>query len=157
MQLAENTLPTLPDNLPKIDIDKAVQYRLNGLTMAEIGKIFNCSKQAVSQALAPYKSVPKGYKTYKDRKAEILELKQYELVSSVDAAAIKKMQPYQAITAVGILEDKIRLIRGESTSNVSVHSVVDDLNKRKQELLDRLNTVDNSVDNADIKEGNDTN
>lgn len=142
MQTAQDILPTLPDNLPKIDIDKAVQHRFNGLTMAEIGKIFNCSKQAVSQALAPYKNIPKGYKTYKDRKAEILELKQYELVCAVDAAAIKKMQPYQAITAIGILEDKIRLIRGESTQNVSVHSVVEDLQKRKEALLNKLRPVD---------------
>jgi len=134
----------LDANNKGIDVKKALELRQQGVTYTDIGKVFNVSKQAVEQALRPYKGKFRQLEQYKVNRADILAEIQLEILKSLDCDSIKKASAYQRIGMYGILYDKERLERGESTENVSV--IVGAI----QELRDkrRTVTVDKSVDKS---------
>jgi hypothetical protein len=112
-------LPAPP--LPKIDIKKAIEMRLKGVSCADIGKLFGCSRQAVHQALKPYVDTDGlDLEVWKEKRADILASKQATALQALDAEDIKKASPKDKALIFGILYDKERLERGQSTSNVSV-------------------------------------
>lgn len=111
---------TTPKN-KKIDIQKALELRSKGLTEPEIAELFNCTKQAVNKALKPYAGLfDDGIEAFKKHRADLLALGQRELLLSVDPDDIKKMSVKDRVVAMGILYDKERLERGQSTSNHSI-------------------------------------
>jgi len=55
-------------------------------------------------------------------KPTLIKISQSKIMDHVllDDEAIKELNPYQAALSFGILEDKLRLIEGKSTSNINV-------------------------------------
>jgi len=55
-------------------------------------------------------------------KSTLIKISQSKIMDHVllDDEAIKELNPYQAALSFGILEDKLRLIEGKSTSNINV-------------------------------------
>lgn len=123
--MAKNTaLQDLPDDRVKIDLNKLVELRMQGMKSIDLAQYFKCSRQAIHQALKRYTLDPKNLKDYRKTKADRMELLQGMIVTSIDESVIKKASFLQRVTGAGILEDKIRLIRGESTENINIRSVV---------------------------------
>jgi hypothetical protein len=92
------------------------------LTTREIGAIADCTHVNVIETLRRYHVNQQHLKTYKSNRADIIAGMQSRLLASVTDADIKKAPLGSRIMAAGILYDKERLERGQSTANVSVHS-----------------------------------
>ena len=105
----------------KIDLPKALELRQKGLTEQEIADLFHCTKQAVSKALKPYADLFNGeIEVFKKNRADLFASTQRELLESFDPSDIKKMNVKDRVIALGIMYDKERLERGQSTSNLSI-------------------------------------
>ena len=102
----------------KIDRDKALKMIQGGMSQQEIADIYQVSRQSVSALLARVEANKDITAQYRDKKAEVLETIQTELLSSVRADDPKSAQ--QLVTSAAILEDKIRLERGQATVNTTV-------------------------------------
>ncbi len=105
----------------KIDVQKALQLRLKGVSYEDIGKQFGVSRAAVYQRLKPV--IPENnvdLETFKQNRADLLAAKQKIILESMTQEQIDKIPPGSRPTAFGILYDKERLERGQSTENVIV-------------------------------------
>jgi arsenate reductase-like glutaredoxin family protein len=88
------------------------------LTRAEIGKLAGCSPNRVSEILQEIKTSTE-LKEFASNKDKVFEDLQYRLVNLADDDTLKSMLNKRGFTDLGILEDKTRLIRGESTANIA--------------------------------------
>ena len=133
-----------------ISLEAIAALRREGMSCSQIADALGCSKQNVQQRLADADDlVDFGHR--KDHKFENLQRKIY---GSIDAVKHQKSSLLQDVTALGILEDKIRMLRGQATLRIESFSVtasLDDLERRKQELLKtvRCTTVQDVVPTTD--------
>ena len=117
---------------------------MKGNTLADIGKVFNCSKSAVKQLLDKYLPDGVDVESVKKYRAEILTAKSSQLLTSLTPDKIKEMTGQSLATSFGILYDKERLERNLSTDNVSVAHLDSDLvalQAKKKQLEDELNDL----------------
>jgi len=113
-------------------IEKILKYRKQGLSLPEIGGILGISKQAVHQRLQPYAEELENLEDYKEHRADILALKGRQILKNIDNDRLEKASAYQLAGMYGILYDKERLERGESTHNIaSIHSDIQELKALK--------------------------
>lgn len=119
--------------MPKVKVDKdklnkRTKMKLGGLTYQEIADIEGVSKQAIQQQLTDFVPNLGALETYKKHRADILAAKQVELLHALTKDKIKDASALQLITGMGILTDKERLERGQSTQNVEtiIHSLTND-------------------------------
>ena len=143
------SLPPIRQKQP-LSVPMVAQLLVKNYKAPDIAAAFGISKQAVYQFIDRNKAKLAILKTFKDNKADILEELQYDIVSSVDSADLKKMQPYQKITAIGILEDKVQVIRGESSSKNQLSVVLNIACQSHDKVIDIKvdKSVNNSVDNT---------
>jgi hypothetical protein len=138
-------LPKLKSN-EKIDLDKAIELRCRGMSYTDIAKYFNCTKSAVSQRLTPLLGdLDISLETFKKHRADIMAGKGAELLNSLTPDEIKKIPPGSRLTGYGILYDKERLERGESTSNIDIHQTI----RREHELEAKLRELDERLERLD--------
>lgn len=102
----------------KIDKQAAQAMVRGGMSQQQIADIYQVSRQSVSALLARVEANKDITAQYRDKKAEVLETIQTELLSNVRADNPKEAQ--SLVTSAAILEDKIRLERGQSTVNATV-------------------------------------
>ena len=142
-----------------VPIGTLIAYAEQGLTNADIGKLVGISHQAIYERFAKIGYSPKNRKQYQEHKAEIYETIQIAIANALSEADWKKVSPAQAITSLAILEDKIRLLRGQSTANVSVlsqiiasahqqvntpaHTIIDDNKSIDAQVIDTVDNTDN--------------
>ena len=150
--LQRGTIPELADiTADKIDVDKAIELRLKGLTYQDIANYFGCAKQSVWQRLQPFIPKTEGLKAFKQHKADLLAAKQAELLFSLTPEAIKDTTPYQRVGMFGILYDKERLERGQATEIVEYNEFEEqtqDLASKKRAIEERLAAM--GVDVVDV-------
>ena len=114
-------MSNLPQHQHKFDRTKALKLRIQGLSYENIGTLLGVSAQSVAKALKKM-----GGDQMEDRaafqahKAEVLETLQYRVVTSIKDTDIEKMSVKDRMLGIGILHDKIRLERNQSTANHSV-------------------------------------
>jgi len=111
--------PLAPLNGQQFDRAKALELRMkHNMSYGQIGTQLGVSGESVRKAL---KKVGADHaplrQAFQENKAEVLELLQLRIVKSIDDEQIKKMAPRDKFVAIGILHDKIRLERNQSTSN----------------------------------------
>jgi hypothetical protein len=97
----------------------------------EIAESVKCSKQLVSNVLQRYGIEPNTVDSYKNNRAEIFAGLQDKILKTVDIDDIKEASVLQRITSAGILYDKERLERGQTTQNIGaligmIHQIQDD-------------------------------
>ena len=120
--------PTANKNIPKSDI---IALKLAGLNTRQIAETLGCSKTNIHNRLKQYEPEIKGLKVYKDHRADIFALEQKRLLDSIDDKDIKKTPIAARMTSFGILYDKERLERGESTENIAhIHKVAKGIRDR---------------------------
>jgi hypothetical protein len=134
--LPATTTPTKPpakSSAPKyIPLADLIAYRKKGLTLQEIGTLTGCTKVSVCQRL---KDVDlEGLENFKDYKDKVFEDQQRGILKTLTPDRIKTMSPGTAITAVAILEDKIRAIRGQATEIIEHRQLQVDLNRAIDQL-----------------------
>jgi len=103
----------------KVNKDLVLLKALQGHSNTDIATQFEVTPSAISQMLKPYKQVINGFLVFKEDKATALEMKQFLLVNNLNDATIKKMSGRDTAVSIGILHDKIRLERDQSTANVA--------------------------------------
>lgn len=110
----------------KLDVAKALKLRVQGNTCEEIGKIFGVTRQAVAQALTKFEPFVAGLESgtltaYSEERANLFNAAELGLTASLlDPEAIQKASLRDRAVSFGIIYDKGRLERGQSTSNLSV-------------------------------------
>jgi hypothetical protein len=121
-----------PHQNAKIDVSKAVEMRLRGLTLEEIGNQFGATKGAVHKAISKYCPDAIDVQVYKDNESNLLAALKSRIVNNISDEKIADMNAYQLSTMLAMMIDKSRLIDGKSTSNVEavISSAMDIVNKR---------------------------
>lgn len=114
-QNARQTAMAFPS---KIDKQAAQAMIRGGMSQQQVADIYQVSRQSVSALLARVEANKDITAKYRDNKAQVLETIQTELLSSVRADNPKEAQ--SLVTSAAILEDKIRLERGQSIVNTTV-------------------------------------
>lgn len=110
----------------KIDVAKALKLRLQGNTFDEIGRIFNCHRSAVQQALQKFEAFTSQAETgtltaYSEHRADLFNVVEQHLTGSLlDPDAMAKASLNNRAYALKVIHEARRLEKGESTSNVSV-------------------------------------
>jgi hypothetical protein len=123
---SEMTLDTVDDFSDKpVPVEKLLKWRKQGLSYDEIGSMIGRSKQAVHQRLAPYRDAIENLPAFKENRADIFAIHQQRLLNSLSDDDIRKIPPGSRFTGIGILYDKERLERGQSTGNISMESLVE--------------------------------
>ena len=112
----------------RIDVGRAFKLRMSGLSYQEIGNALGgFSDSGICDALQSFTRLldsPEMVNTYRENEAEVLDAVRAKLITSLaDDLAVKKgkgkLSGYQKVGMYGILFDKMRLLRNESTANVS--------------------------------------
>jgi len=94
------------------------------LTTREIAKLADCDHSNVVRTLQRYEIDHTNVEAFKEHRGEILAGMQERIIKSITEADIKAMPVGQRLMGFGIIYDKERLERGQSTSN-SVNLNVD--------------------------------
>jgi len=90
-----------------------------GLTQREMSDLTGIPKSTIQYRLQQFKDDPE-FRNFKANKADVLEELQFKLASVVDHDLLKSMVSKRGMTDLAILEDKIRLMRGEATSITTI-------------------------------------
>ena len=101
-----------PQQQQLTETQQIVALANKGNTERDISTLTGIPKTTIHQTLQQVKQSP-DYRGYCDNKADVLELLQYQIANAVDHDSIKTMLSKRGLTDLAILEDKIRLIRGQ--------------------------------------------
>jgi len=128
-------LPETPESAPKgIPIDKILELRRKDLSHGQIAELLGCSRSNVTQRLKDHQEDLDGLDRFKKHRADIFAYKQMQMVQSLTADKLQKAPLNVLMPALGILYDKERLERGQSTNNVSVRGSLEKLATSATEL-----------------------
>lgn len=110
-----------------------------GNSRVEIAKTTGLSKTTVFREIQRLKTNP-DFLDFQENKDKTFEALQYKLINLADDATLKTMLMKRGFTDAAILEDKIRLIRGQATeiSDVQLRGLILHFQSAK--------SVDNPVD-----------
>lgn len=113
---------------------KAIELRSKGLTLEDIGKHFDVTKQAIHSLFKRHIPYIETVDEIRNSRADILTAKGIELLLSLTPDEIKKMPPGSRAMAFGLFFDKERLEMEKSTENISIYEVE---NKYSSKLLEK--------------------
>jgi len=143
------SLPTITDPqnsaTKSIPIESIIEYRKKGLTTREIATLLNCSHPNIVQRLQTVTADVDSLDSYKIHRADILALNGRRLLSHVTDEKLQKASAYQLAGMYGILYDKERLERGQTTANVGYADYtrsVAEMDKEISRLEAELGAVD---------------
>jgi len=114
--------PYAPKDIP---LQKLIELRSKGLSYQEIAKIVGCSKPNVFYRLQEYKEEIDNLEAFKKHRADILSLKQSQILNSLTIEDIKECSAYQRVGMFGILHQNERLARDQSTGNIAVEALIE--------------------------------
>ena len=114
------------------------------LTHREIGRLLGISQQCVSKRLKAFAPRLKLLNGYKRHRADMLTLKQAEIMDAMTPDKIEAASLLQMTTAIGILHDKERMERGQSTANIDIHCEV-------RQALERVQALREAVESEEIE------
>ena len=118
----------------KVNVSTALAMKLEQkLSYAQIAKLQGCSPAGVHKALR-HLLPDEGTKTFQQHEADILSAVRLKVISQVDDRRLKKLSARDAIVSAAVLIDKERLLRGLSTSNVSVRVMTSELREIEAQL-----------------------
>lgn len=122
----EKGLETLPRTCKHrqkgTDPARVAELLSKGLSHAQAAKICGVSRQAVDSLAKRHGLDPEAVAHFRKHKGAIMDAMQARLIGSITDTDIAKMAPRDRVLAFGVLFDKSRLEKGESTSNISLFS-----------------------------------
>lgn len=144
-----DTIDTIP---AEIEIDKKIDmsdvfrlYYKHDLSYREIGEKYNTSAQNIQQRLSRFTSVlptREEISTYRQNKSQILEAVELRLIDNlVDADKLKQASLNNVAYAFQQVATQNRLEKGLATERIdciSITASLSDLERRKQELLQKI-------------------
>ena len=141
----------------KIDTSAMIKaYFVNGLSESDIARMQGISRQAVNQALKPYKSLiadPVKLRAYKDNRSLIFDGLESELVS---LCLVKDKHKKATLGNVAYALDKVyninRLEKNQSTQNININSMVSHVNNEIERATEQLKALEQSINTNEINE-----
>ena len=130
--------------IPKITYAKAFELiTVKGLSYREAAAIIGVKHPSLWEFCKTHDIPTKdAFEKYKKNKANILDAKGMQLLESLTTSDIKeKASPYQRVGMYGILYDKARLERGESTQNVAYRDISENLAEIDKEIAELQGTI----------------
>ena len=150
----EPTPAELPNNLhkgiPLYDIIDCIENK--NLSITDTAKLLNCTKSNVSERLSSAGYRPNYLEHYKNHRADILASYQQIILNSLTPKDLEKAALSQKIMAYGVLYDKERLERGQSTENIAYADITkaqEIVDKRLAAFEERYNIKRTATDNVD--------
>ena len=116
----ENLPDTTKHRAKGIDWVEVLNLKQKGLSHAQIGTLLDCSRQNVDYLVKNYGQELAMVETYKKNRADLLASKQSQLLTALTPEKIDKMAGRDLVVSLGILQDKERLEKNQSTTNVSL-------------------------------------
>jgi predicted DNA-binding protein YlxM (UPF0122 family) len=107
----------------KLNVQKAIQQKMQGMNNSEIAKSQNVSRNTVSRMLKPILEQladPETIEYYRKEQAQILDGLAAKTVAAISDDKLENASFRDLCVGAGILIDKSRLIQGQSTSNSSI-------------------------------------
>ena len=127
-----------------IPIEQMIELHEKGLSNPQIAAILHCSTGNVQARLSKCLEIITHTENYKKNRANILTYHQQAISSVLSASEVKPLKTARelkdAATAYGILYDKERLERGQSTANVDIHQTsakLDAIRARRAEIAQK--------------------
>lgn len=113
-----------PKKNTKVDIAEAVKQRCKGYSLQEIGDNQGVTKQAIDQALAPYKEHISKLAIYRGNRDSLQDMAASKCLEALLTKDMESEKASSVAAAFKVFNDASRLERGESTSNVKL-AVID--------------------------------
>jgi hypothetical protein len=101
-------------------MDKAIKFRMENMSYGDIAKYFSIPKATVQARLKPFFGKDIDVPAFKMHRADLFAGQQQRVLSAITDTDIKKASLRDKVISAGILFDKERLERGQSTSNSSI-------------------------------------
>ena len=106
----------------EVPIERLLKLHADKLSYRAIAQEVGGDVANVYRRIKHHEASQEGTELYKLHRGDIFAALQERLISSLSDDEIQKMAPRDRILGVGILYDKERLERGQSTSNVDIHA-----------------------------------
>ena len=110
---------TLPTNNPA-PIEQIIEMYQKGMIVNDIAKYLKVTHSAISQRLAPYREGIKGLQTFKNNQADLLTLVKRNILFTLTPDKLKAASAYQLTGMYGIIDERERLARDQSTQNIGI-------------------------------------
>jgi len=134
-----STLPDLSIYNPKdIPLSVLIDYRRRGLTYRQIAKLVGCSHVNVIKRLEGYCQDIDTVESYKRNRADVLAVVQSKILHNITKSDITKCNLRDKVISMGVLYDKERLERGQSTDIVDIRSLTMDITDLVKQCQDKL-------------------
>ena len=125
------TVKFRPKYIPLEKIRELIEVK--ELDTVQTAAILGCNAESIRTRCIRH-GIKHGLKRWKQTKADILASKQRQLLESLDMGALKEMSPGTRVTAFGILFDKERLERGQSTANIAYNDYTQQMSEMDKEI-----------------------
>ena len=134
----------------KIDLRKAYNMRYHQkLSFGEIAKLFDCDKSSVFRALERFEKIignPDDIQVYEANKPNLLSAVEMRLLENLtNEDKLKDASLNNVAYSLTQVSNANRLARGLATEiydNFTIQASLEDIRKRKQELMKELQVVD---------------
>ena len=137
MPAAQTEQPNnLHKGIPLYDIIDCIQNK--NLSISDTARLLNSSKSNISTRLSKAGYKPNYLQHYKDHRADILSSYQQIILNSITPEDLKKAGLSQKMMAYGVLYDKERLERGQSTENIAYA----DMAKAQAQVQEKLHAFE---------------
>ena len=110
----------------KISRSKAVELAAKGLlTHEEAASLTDNCRQRISQLVQEYKDSP-DFKLLTEKKDTVFESLQTKIIQNISQTDLVKANLQQKIWSLGVLQDKVQVLRGQasSISEVDIRGVI---------------------------------
>ena len=105
--------------------------RKQGMTMQSIANAMNCTYSNIQQILQRECITVDKLQDFKSQRADLFADIQRKIILSMAQDDYKKVCPRDKAWIIGVLYDKERLERGQSTENVALCSIVEQINRNR--------------------------
>jgi hypothetical protein len=127
-----------------IPLDKLIVLREKGLSYVQIGKILGCTAANVKIRLNALGMTLESdvVEKFKEKRADILASHQFQVLENLGPEKLKKAGVRELSVMFGILYDKERLERGQSTANISTYAHI---LREEGESADKLSAIEAEI------------
>ncbi len=122
-----------PNPLDLYEIEQIKVLKANGLTDYAIAKKVGRDRKTIQRCCMDPKNAAE-IKAIQRKLAGFFEDLSVRLITSISDEDIERLNGYQRVIAAGIAVDKFRLLRNESTENISI----DDIRAKREDIAERI-------------------
>lgn len=127
--------PPKPLNISELEQIKAL--KASGLTYHAISKEINRDPKTIKKVcLAP--RIANEIQVIKEELGDFFENLAKRMIASITEEDIKKINAYQRTLSAAVSIDKMRLLREQSTENISLAAIVEKIDREEREKRQRL-------------------